>query len=260
MTRREMLAATLAAGAASSSAQTASKSAYYELRYYRMRTEHSEQSRRTTEFLTKSYAPAAKRAGAGPIGLFNASIAPAAPFVLRIASYPSLAAMETAREKLAGDADYQKALADYNANPDPGFMRMESWLLRAFDSFPAIETGPADPTRAARIFELRTYESQNESTLREKIKMFGEGGEIGIFRACGMQPVFFGESVVGANMPHVTYMLAFENLAAREKLWAVFQTNPDWQKLRSTPEYAAPGLVVNIGNSILSPVAGSDIR
>jgi len=255
-----MLAVTLAAGAASSSAQTAPKSAYYDLRYYRMRTDRTEQSRRTTEFLTRAYAPAAKRAGAGPVGLFNASIAPGTPFILRIASYPSLAAMETAREKLAGDADYQKALADYNANPDPGFIRMESWLLRAFDFFPAMETGPADAARPPRIFELRTYESQNESTLREKIKMFGEGGEIGIFRACGMQPVLFGEAVVGANMPHVTYMLAFEDMAAREKLWTVFRANPDWRKLQTTPEYAAPGLVVNISNSILTPLQGSDIR
>ena len=166
------------------------------------------------------------------------------------------------RDKLAGDADYQKALAEYNDNPDPGYARMDSWLLRAFDSFPAIETGPAatTPPRPARIFELRTYESQNESTVREKIKMFGEGGEIGIFRACGMHPVLFGEAVEGANMPHVSYMLAFENLAARESLWAVFQANADWQKLRTTPEYAAPGLVINISNAILTPVAGSDIR
>jgi hypothetical protein len=260
MTRREVLAATFAAGAASSSAQTAPKSAYYELRYFRMRTEHSEQSRRTTEFLTKSYVPAARRAGAGPIGLFGASIAPNAPFLLRIASYPSLAAIETAREKLAGDADYQKALADYNANPDPGFVRMESWLLRAFDSFPAIETGPADASRPARIFELRTYESLNESTLQQKIKMFGAGGEIGVFRGCGMQPVLFGEAVVGANMPHLSYMLAFENLAAREKLWSVFSASPDWQKLRTNPEYSSPSLVINISNAILTPVQGSDIR
>jgi hypothetical protein len=254
-----MLAASLAAGAASSSAQTAAKSAYYELRYFRMRTDHTDQSRRTTEFL-RAYVTAAKRAGAGPIGLFNASIAPNTPFILRLTSYPSLAAIEAVRDKLAGDADYQKALADYNANPDPGFLRMDSWLLRAFDVFPAIEMGPADAARPARIFELRTYESQNESTVREKIKMFGEGGEIGIFRACGMQPVFFGEAVAGANMPHVTYMLAFDDMAAREKLWTLFRANPDWRKLQATPEYAAPGLVINISNAILAPLQGSDIR
>jgi hypothetical protein len=255
-----MLAATFVLGAASSNAQTAPKSAYYELRYFRMRTDRTEQSRRTTEFLTKGYVPAAKRAGAGPIGLFSASIAPNAPFILRLTSYPSMAAIEAAREKLAADADYQKALADYNANPDPGFIRMDSWLLRAFDSFPAIEAGPSDASRPARVFELRTYESLNESSVQQKIKMFGAGGEIGVFRACGMQPVFFGEAIEGANMPHVTYMLAFENLAARDKLWAAFRTNPDWQKLQTNADYSSPSLVINISNAILAPVAGSDIR
>jgi hypothetical protein len=123
-----------------------------------------------------------------------------------------------------------------------------------------METGPAEAGRPARIFELRTYESLNESSVQQKIKMFGAGGEIGIFRACGMQPVLFGEAVAGANMPHVSYMLAFENLAAREKLWAVFQANPDWIKLKASPDYSSPSLVINISNAILAPVAGSDIR
>jgi hypothetical protein len=259
MTRREVLAATFAAGAASSSAQTAPKSAYYELRYFRMRTEHSEQSRRTTEFLTKSYVPAARRAGAGPIGLFGASIAPNAPFLLRIASYPSLAAIETAREKLAGDADYQKALADYNANPDPGFVRMESWLLRAFDSFPAIETGPADASRPARIFELRTYEAPNDKALARKIKMFGDG-EIAIFRRSGMLTVFFAQTIVGSRMPNLTYMLAYDDLAARDKTWRAFSADPEWQKLRATPGLSDAEIVNNISNAILRPLPFSPIR
>jgi hypothetical protein len=255
-----MLAATFAAGAAQSGAQTAPKSAYYELRYFRMRTDRADQSARTTDFLSKAYVPAAKRAGAGPIGLFSASIAQDSPFLLRLTSYPSAAAIEAVSLKLAADAEYQKGLADYNANPEPGFIRMDSWLLRAFDAFPAIETGAADATSPARIFELRTYQSQNESTARAKIKMFTEGGEIGIFRACGMQPVFFGEGVAGANLPHNTYMLAFPDMATRDKQWAAFRTNADWQKLQKVPEFAAPGLVVNISNSILTPARGSDIR
>ncbi|MGD0499009.1 MAG: NIPSNAP family protein [Bryobacteraceae bacterium] len=259
MTRRDMLTASIAASAASANAQAAPKSAYYELRYYRLRTDRADQSKRTTAFLTGAYLPAARRAGAGPIGLFGSVIAPASPFLLCLTSFPSLAAIEDVREKLAGDAAYQKGLAEYNASPEPGFMRMESWLLRAFDFFPAIATPAPDAARAPRVFELRTYESLNETTLREKIKMFGAGGEIGIFRRCGLDPILFGEAIAGANQPHVTYMVAFDNLAAREKVWAVFQADAGWQKLRSTPEYAAPGLVINISNSILSAVDGSEI-
>jgi hypothetical protein len=254
-----MLAAALAAGAARSGAQTAPKSSYYELRYFRMRTDNSEQNRRTSQFLTRAYMPAAKRAGAGPIGLFSASIAPDAPFILRLSSYPSLATFEMVREKLADDADYQKALADYNANAEPGYLHMDSWLLRAFDFFPAIDAGPADAARPARVFELRTYESLNETTMQQKIKMMGSG-EVGIFRACGITPIWFGEAIVGANMPHLTYMLGYESLAAREKQWAAFQANPDWLKLKASAEFSSPTLVTDVSNSMLSPVTGSDIR
>lgn len=260
MNRRTWLATALAAGAAQSGAQTEAKTpSYYELRYYRMRTDRTNQSRRTSEFLTRAYLPAAKRAGAGTIGLFNASIAPDTPYILRLTTYPSVAAIETVAAKLAADADYQKALSDYDANPDAAYIKMDSWLLRALDFFPAPDPGPADAARPARTFEIRTYESQNESTMKAKAKMFASGEAV-IFRASGLQPVFFGEAVIGAAMPHISYMLAFENLEAHDKGWAAFRANPDWMKLQRTPEFAAPGLVINISDSILTPLQGSEIR
>jgi hypothetical protein len=90
--------------------------------------------------------------------------------------------------------------------------------------------------------------------------MFDDDGEIDIFRRCGMLPVFFGETIAGADMPNLTYMLAFENLAAREKAWRTFGSHPDWQKLRSRPELSDALLVSNISNAILRPLAFSSIR
>ncbi len=231
------------------------------MRYFKMRTDRTDMQKRTSAFLTSTYLPAAKHAGAGPVGLFSALIAPSAPFILCLTSYPSLEVMQSVKEKLAASPDYQKALEEYNSG-DPGFIRMESWLHRAFDFFPTVEipeTAAGAEKPKARMFELRTYESQSESTLRHKIKMFGSG-EVGIFRRVGLQPVLFGEAIAGANLPHLSYMLAFENLAAREKNWAAFGADPEWVKLRSVPEFAAPGLVINISNSILNPLAGSEIR
>ena len=260
-----MLATTLAAGASSalgSAAAETTKSSYYELRYFQLRTDSTDQGKRTSAFLSGAYLPAAKRAGAGPIGLFGSSIAPESPFMICLTSYPSLAAMESAREKLAASDDYQKALAEFDAAPERAYERVESWLLRAFDFFPTIEiktSAPGDPKPPARLFEMRTYESANETLLRRKIKMFGSG-EVGIFRRVGLQPVWFGEAIAGSKLPHLTYMVAFENLAAREKNWAGFGADPEWVKLRTTPEFANPPLVSNISNAILSPMNGSDIR
>src|SRR5260370_25976517 len=77
------------------------KHAIFELRYYRMR--NGAQMMRTSDFLSKFYLAAAQRLGIGPVGFFNALIGEQSPFVLVVASYPSLAFMETAMEKMASD-------------------------------------------------------------------------------------------------------------------------------------------------------------
>ena len=109
------------------------------------------------------------------------------------------------------------------------------------------------------MFELRTYESNNSSSLKKKIKMFADG-EIAIFRKSGLLPVFFGETIVGTNMPNLTYLLAYDDLASREKNWRVFAASPEWQKLRATPGYSDAEIVSNISNVFLRPLPFSPIR
>ena len=49
--------------------------------------------------------------------------------------------------------------------------------------------------------------------------MFGELGELAIFRRTGLRPVFFGNNLIGDRLPSFTYMLTFDDMAAREKNW-----------------------------------------
>jgi len=254
-----MLGAAVAASVTLPAAAAASRSVFFELKLYRMRNGPANMVARTTAFLSKGYLPAARRAGAAPLGFFSALIAPDSPFVLSLSAYPSLGAMQAALEALAVDAEYQKALAEYNTGPDAGFVRIDSSLLRTFDAIPAVETLPPDPKRAARVFELRTYGSNNESTRRQKQRMF-ENSEAAIFRRIDIRPVFFAETIAGAGMPSNVYMVSFESLAAREKLWAAFDADPEWLKVRAMPEYSVPGLTINITSSILRPLAFSEVR
>ena len=233
------------------------KNAIYELRYYRMR--NGAQMMRTTDFLSKFYLPVAQRLGIGPVGFFNALIGEQSPFVLSLTSYPSIASMETAMEKMAADKEFQKGVGEFNSPGELSYIRMENSVLRAFDSIPGIEVPASDGKRAPRIFELRTYESPNVRASKTKIKMFDDA-EIKIFRRCGMLPVFFGETLIGRNLPNLTYMLAYDDLAMRDKVWKAFGADPEWQKLRSTPGLTDPEIVSNISNSILRPLAFSPIR
>ena len=167
--------------------------------------------------------------------------------------------MEEIRAKVNADAKYAKQIEAFNAMPGLGYERIDSSLLRAFPGVPAIEVPPTDTKRPARIFELRTYESNNSATLRRKIKMF-ESGEIAIFKRLGMRPVFFAETLVGARMPNLVYMLSFDDLASREKCWKAFGADPEWQKMRVVPGDTDAEIVSNISVSLLQPLPFSPVR
>ena len=204
---------------------------YYELRYYQLRNG------------VAGRLPTSKPAGlTGPFGAFTAFIAESGPFMILLLTYSSLGEAEHIDEKLADVT---------------GYIRYERTLLRAFAGMPELKIPAA--SRSARIFELRTYESNDAVTLQKKIDMFNNG-EMQIFQRLGMDPVFFGEALVGGRLPHLTYMLAFNDLAARDKAWKAFGSDPEWLKLRAKPGLSDAEIVSNISNMIIRPAAFSDIR
>jgi hypothetical protein len=257
MNRREFLATGGIAMSTQASAADAKRSILV-LRRYQLRNTPDAMARRLQDFLEKSLIPAHKRLGVGPVGAFTSVIAPESPFILLLFSYPNLAAIDTALEKVAADKEYQKEWETYAAGPLQ-FVRYQNFLLRGFPGFGQIEVPARTADQPARIFELRTYESNNPVTLARKIRMFDEG-EIEIFRKVGMATVFFGETIAGDNMPNLTYMVGFDNLAAREKIWGAFGSSPEWKKLSSQRGLSDGEIVSNISASILRPLAFSDIR
>jgi hypothetical protein len=228
--------------------------AILELRYYHLRS--GRQVEKTTTYLQHGLFPALERAAIRPTGCFSAVIAPDAPFLLTLISYPSLTALDAGREKLAVDKELQKAADDWDAGGELGYIRMESSLLWSFSSLPSVMVPPPLEGRAARLFELRTYEAANETRLGQKIKGFGQG-EFDIFRRCHLLPVFGGQTIFGTHMPSLTYMLGFDDWAARDRGWAAFNADPDWQKVRATMD---SDVVTNTSNPILRPTAFSGIR
>jgi len=248
-------------GTAALGAQTGTPAsrAAIEISYYRLRNKPDNQRQRLIEFMERNYVPQVRRAGAGPIGVFANSIGPDGPFLMLVTQHASLAAFEQERDKLMANEEYVKALDAFNAQMPVPYERAERMLLRAFAGMPQIEVPPPGANRPARVFEVRMYESNNLSTLRRKVDMFNKG-EIAIFKKLGMQPVFFGEMVVGPKLPNLVYMLSYDDLAARDKAWRAFGADPDWKKMRETPGWADAEIVSNITNFIVSPLPFSDIR
>jgi hypothetical protein len=255
MQRRAFLSSAALAGVAAPLSAADSRRALFELRWFRMRT--GRQTDRTRAFLEKHFAPAAQRAGVGGNGFFSVSIGPQSPSILCVLSYPSFEGMGAALDRLAADKAYAAGCEEYDSAPELNYIRVESVLLRAFETTPRLEAPPA--AERPRVFELRTYESNNGAALRRKIKMFDDA-EIAIFRRTGVLPIFFGETLVGPNLPNLTYMVGFDDLAQRQKAWQTFGGDPEWQKLRLQPGLTDPETVSNISNAILSPLAFSAIR
>jgi hypothetical protein len=121
---------------------------------------------------------------------------------------------------------------------------------------PGVETPAKGP---GRVFQLRTYESPSVQTGQKKIEMFNDAGEIKIFREVGLNPVFFGETLFGAKLPNLTYMLGFESADAQKEAWGRFGKHPEWQRLRGMAEYADGTILRNIVNTVLKPAACSQI-
>jgi hypothetical protein len=229
-----------------------------ELKKYQLRNTTDGIVKKTIDFLGEHQLSALQKAGAVTTAAFRSGLGPGTPYVVTLASFPDMAAYETASQKLASDSAYQKALSEFNGNANMNFLRMETSLLRGFPTAPAIEI-PKVKQGVNRVFELRTYESNNSGTLARKIKMFDDG-EIALFRKVGMSVVFFGETIVGPNMPNLTYLVAYDSLADRERIWKDFVTSDEWKVMSKLPGLSDGEVVSNISAEFLSALPFSNVK
>ena len=260
MDRREFLTAAAAATVLpaphlESLAQSTSRQ-FIELRRYHLLP--GTKQRAFTSFVGDALIPAMNRAGISKVGAFTVVYGENAPSLLLVLPHPTLESVVSLRDRLATDAAYARAGAAVLEAPmsDPAFVRLESSLLRAFDAMPGVEPSPSATAGTSRIYELRTYESHSNRAALNKLKMFN-AGEVPIFRRAGLTPVFFGETLIGAGLPRLTYMLTFPDMPARDSAWAAFGKDPEWKTLSSDPQYRDN--VSAISDIILQPTAYSQI-
>ena len=235
--------------------QSASRQ-YFELRRYHLLP--GTKQRAFSTFIGDVAIPAINRAGVGRVGAFTVVYGENEPSLLLVLTHQTLDGVVSLRERLAADATYTRAGAAILEAPlsDPAFVRVESTLLRAFNAMPTLEPSAGADTATPRIFELRTYESHSDRAALNKLKMF-DAGEVPIFRRAGLTPVFFGETVIGAKMPSLTYMVTMADMAARDAAWARFGQDPEWKSLSGDPQYRDN--VSAISDIILHPTAYSQI-
>jgi hypothetical protein len=227
---------------------------FYEVRQYLV--DNDDQRRGLDDFFRDVAIPGLNRMGVGPVGVFHPAKDPGPTYV--ILRHKSIESVVASTHGQATDAASLSKGAAVLAPPSgkPAYRRMESSLLLAFKGMPAMET----PAKGSdRVFQLRIYESPSIAAGQKKIEMFNDAGEIALFRRAGLNPVFFGESLVGPKMPNLTYMLGFESEDALKAAWSKFVADPDWKKISGMPEYSDKVILSGITNIVLKPAEGSQI-
>jgi NIPSNAP len=269
MQRRRFLASSLAAStlaathpasylAAAEDATKKNGREFYQLRRYHIIS--GPQRKLCDDFFSGVFIPSLNRLNIGPVGVFDLTIGPDTPTIYVLMPGLSAETVATVETHLAKDAEYMKAGEAFLSAPakEPAFDRMESSFLQAFEKWPKLIPPAATKTRSPRVFELRIYEGATDQDHKRKVEMM-QSGESEIFTKAGVEQVFYSDTLVGTRLPNLTYMLAFDNLADRDKKWAAFRASDDWKKYSTQQRYAFEPIVSNITNVILTPTAYSQI-
>ena len=237
-------------------AEKKAKQEYYELRIYQ--AEDAERQAVVKDYLKNALMPALGRMGIDRVGVFTVMNNKSDFSVFALIPYPTLDAFSQLNPKLAADRDYQRAATKYFALPmkKPAYRRVDSRLMKAFAGMPVIEMPAETKANKPRMFELRIYESHNEDAARRKVDMFNSG-EIQIMRDVKMAPVFYGETLIGRDVPNLIYMLSASDLAAHQAHWKAFSAHPEWTRMKRIPKYK--GTVSKITNWMLAPTEFSQM-
>lgn len=272
--RRDFLKASLAISAAASlpirgeaaAASPGSPRELYELREYKLKSAKAKPA--VDAYLEHAVLPALGQRGIRNIGVFTeigvdkaagTSTPRADTPVWVLIPHASLDSFVSVSAELNTEAAVQKAGAEYLNVPkaDPAIDRINSWLYLAFKSMPKMEIPAFSKDKSpTRVFEMRDYESHSERAALNKMAMF-DNGETDLMRDLGMSPLFFGQGIAGANLPHLRYITSGSDLAAHLAGWKKFGPDPRWKKLSGDPQYADN--TSKISGVFLVPTAYSQI-
>ena len=107
------------------------------------------------------------------------------------------------------------------------------------------------------IYESRVYRCV-PGRLPALLKRF-ETITLKLWEKHGIRQAGFFTTLIGESNQELTYFLAWESLAEREKKWTAFQADPEWIAARAKTE--ADGQIVgNIVSQLLVPTSFSSVK
>jgi hypothetical protein len=107
------------------------------------------------------------------------------------------------------------------------------------------------------IYEMRVYRAV-PGRMPALLNRF-QNATLELWEKHGIKQVGFWTTLVGESNMDLTYMLAWESLAERERKWNAFMADTAWTSKRGDSEKDGP-IVANIASSFLTPTAFSAMK
>ena len=107
------------------------------------------------------------------------------------------------------------------------------------------------------IYEMRVYRTV-PGRLPALLKRF-ENTTLKLWDKHGIKQAGFWTTLIGDSNHELTYLLAWELLADRERKWNAFMSDPAWVSARAESEKDGP-ILANASNQILQPTAFSAVK
>ena len=107
------------------------------------------------------------------------------------------------------------------------------------------------------LYELRTYDCM-PGRLPDLVQRFDKI-TLKLWEKHGVRQAGFWTTVIGPSNQRLYYMLAWESLAERERVWNGFMSDPEWVSARAESEKNGP-ILANIKSEILQPTSFSAVK
>jgi hypothetical protein len=107
------------------------------------------------------------------------------------------------------------------------------------------------------IYELRIYNCV-PGRLPALLKRF-ETITLELWKKHGIRQAGFWTTVIGQSNQNLFYFLVWDSLADREKMWAAFQSDPEWIAKRAETERDGP-IVATLSSQLLEPTKFSSVK
>jgi len=146
----------------------------------------------------------------------------------------------------AADAAWQQQVAEETAKEGVIVARIHNTMLQRTPYSP-------EPQIKTKVQEWRIYDAM-AGKLPDLHTRFATH-TLRLFEKHGMENIGYWTEVFGTSN-RLVYMLGYPSLGDREKSWAAFMKDPDWQQARAESEKNGT-LVAKVSNRILRPTAYS---